>query len=357
MSAYTPGTGRGPQAVRSSAPRPIRPGRGGCALALIGSLLIAPPAVGDYADHPAAQAFRTTMIEEHDFAPGELDRLLATAQRQDSIIEAMNRPAEALPWRRYRPIFVTDDRAAAGVEFWREHAGRLAAVENEFGVPAALIVAILGVETRYGDYTGRHRVLDALATLAFDYPQRADFFREELRHFLLLTRELEIPPEQPKGSYAGAMGWPQFIASSYRAYATDGDGDGRRDLWDSPEDILASIANYFRAHGWQSGDPIVRRARLTAEAQPEAVMTDGLEPSHTLEFFGHFGIEPTRPINPGRRAKLLELEGSEGTEYWLGFRNFYVISRYNHSALYSLAVYQLAQAIRTARAETERGAG
>lgn len=294
--------------------------------------------------HPGMDAFIEEMVSSHDLNREDLVRVLSTAEKKDSIIAAMTRPAEAKPWHEYRRIFVTPERVAGGVAFIQEHRALLERVEAEFGVPVEMIAAIVGVETRYGDITGSYRVLDALATLAFHYPPRAKFFRGELKHFLLLAQEENLPGREVLGSYAGAMGLGQFIPSSYRAYAVDFDGDGRRDLWGSKADAIASVANYFHAHRWRPGDPVAVPAKAGADARELKSLP--LDPQYPLEQMIDWGYQPVVAVENGQElATLIELESERGPEFWIGFHNFYVISRYNRSALYSMAVYQLSQAI------------
>lgn len=270
---------------------------------------------------------------------------LAGVRVQPSILAAIARPAEKKkPWKDYRPIFVTEQRIEGGRAFYREHRELLDRTAREYGVPAEIIVAILGVETRYGNITGKYRVLDALATLAFHYPPRAPFFRSELKQlFLLGDLHLAYPIEELKGSYAGAMGWGQFMPSSIANYARDGDRDQRIDLWNSLPDITASIANYFAAHGWETDAPVVTRAQPADDARH--IEPGGLEPVYPVQQMEAWGYAPLTRIDPTRVSNLLVLEAETGDEYWLTFRNFYVISRYNRSALYSMAVWQLAQGI------------
>lgn len=297
------------------------------------------------AARPEVQAFIREMAARHGFDPNALSAVFGQAYTQPDIIAAITRPAEAKPWHAYRDIFLTPARISGGVEFWRTHAATLARAEQLHGVPAEIIVAIIGVETRYGGNTGRHRVLEALATLAFDYPKRADFFRKELEHYLLLTREEGIDPLALKGSYAGAMGLAQFMPSSYRAYAVDFDGDRRRDLWYNPEDAIGSVANYLSVHRWQPGGRVAMPAEVNGD-QYRTVLDGDLKPSQSVQNLRRYGVAPQGPVEEQQSAILLELEGERGPEHWLGFYNFYVITRYNRSPLYAMAVYQLGQEIR-----------
>ncbi len=314
-------------------------------LLLLGALLASAPAMASFAQRSEVQGFVEEMVREHAFDRGRLMHLLGEAQTRDDILAAIARPAEAKPWRDYRPIFVTDDRIRGGVAFWREHANALAAAEREFGVPAHVIVAIIGVETRYGRHTGRYRVLDALATLAFDYPPRSEFFRGQLSQYLLMTREEGIDPRELTGSYAGAMGQPQFMPSSFRHFAVDFDGDGRRDLWRNPVDVIGSVANYFHMHGWRAGAPVVHR--LADRARLETVASRALEPTLPVKELTALGVE-TPQATPGEKVSVVRLDGQKGPEYWLARHNYYVITRYNRSLHYAMAVHQLGEAIRAA---------
>ncbi len=291
----------------------------------------------------ARAAFLAEVQTRHAIAPDEAAVLLDQARYQQSIIDAITRPAEAKPWKDYRPIFLTADRIAKGRAFLARHRDALRAVEENTGVAAPILVAILGVETGYGANTGRYRVLDALYTLGFFYPKRAEFFRGELMQAFALAREEKLDLGAITGSYAGAMGWGQFIPSSYRAYAVDGDGDGIRDLWNSLPDVLASVANYFAVHKWQAGEPVAVRAVRASDAQE--FVPNSLEAEYSLPELAARGYRPAEAIGHAAPATLLKLEGAQGPEYWITFNNFYVISRYNRSPLYSMAVFQLAQAI------------
>lgn len=301
-----------------------------------------------YAAHPEARAFIDEMVERHRLPRTEVEAALAQAERQQSILDAISRPAEAKPWRDYRPIFLTEARIAGGADFWNGNAAILEETSAQFGVDTDVIVAIIGVETRYGSHTGRYRVLDALATLAFDYPPRGEFFRGELEQFFLLAREEEIDPLEAKGSYAGAMGQGQFIPSSYRRYAVDFDGDGRRDLWNSQRDVLGSVANYLKVHGWEKGAPVVARAQVDGDAY-RALLDKGLKPHLPAGELARYGVSTTEPIPAETPVALIELEGAEGPEHWVVFNNFYVITRYNRSPLYAMAVHQLGAEIAARR--------
>jgi len=306
-----------------------------------------PPPAGDPGPGYAGislkrEAFVAQAAKTSGLAPAAIAAWLDQAQYKQSIIDAITRPAEGKPWRDYRPIFLTDKRIADGRAFLALHRGELAAIQARTGVPPEYVTAIIGVETFYGGNTGSYRVLDALYTLGFFYPKREEFFRNELAELFALSREEQLDLATLRGSYAGAMGWGQFIPSSYRAYAIDGDGDGRRDLVNSPRDAMASVANYFKEHGWQPGQPVVARASADGTAAP--FVPADFEPKYSLAQLAEKGFRPIEPVPP-LPATLVTLEGADGTEYWLAFRNFHVITRYNRSPLYAMAVHQLAQAI------------
>lgn len=302
---------------------------------------------GTLAARGDVQAFIEEMIQRHGFDRGWLQQIFTRGRIQPGIIATMTRPAESRPWHAYRGIFLTERRIAGGVDFWRAHRDTLSRAEARFGVPAEIIVAILGVETSYGENTGSHRVLEALATLAFDYPRRADFFRRELEHFLLLVREEAVDPLGMTGSYAGAMGLAQFMPSSYRAYAVDFSGDGRRDLWRNPVDAIGSIANYLAEHRWQPGGPVTVPARVNGSAWRALLSPyNDLRPRLEYRQLAAQGVHSSAPVAADAPALLLELEAEQGPEYWVGFHNFYVITRYNRSPLYAMAVHQLGREIR-----------
>lgn len=294
--------------------------------------------------------FIQELISRHEFDAAELRELLQQAEPRQDIIDAMNNPAERLPWHRYRPIFLRPERIEHGVAFWDKHATLLQVISADYGVPPEILVAIVGVETYYGRYKGKHRVLDALATLGFNYPPRAPFFRRELEQFLLLAREEDLDPLELTGSYAGAMGMPQFIPSSYRNYAADGDGDGRRDLFNNPADILASVANYFRRHHWEPGGPVAVPAQVQGGGW-QAVNDKDLKPSRRFAELQDAGVKTQASIDGNTTSRLLVLEAKDGNEYWATFNNFYVITRYNHSPLYAMAVFQLAEEIKNKRSQ------
>ncbi len=314
-------------------------------LALLAMVFSTIATAESYAGHPSAVEFTERMVSEHGFAREEVEALVADAERQQSILDAIARPAEKTKaWYEYRRIFLNDRREREGIEFMREHRATLARAQAETGVPAEIIVAILGVETYYGRIAGSYRVLDALATLAFDYPRRSPFFSSELENFLLLTREQGLDPTVLKGSYAGAMGYGQFMPSSYRAYASDFDGDGVADIWNNPVDAIGSVANYLARHGWREGEPVVSAATVAADA--EAEIFDGkLKPARSVADFAAAGVVAEQSLDPGALATAMRFELADGFEHWLGLHNLYVITRYNHSAMYAMSVFQLSQRI------------
>ena len=304
----------------------------------------------------ARTEFVTDMVSKHGFDRDELAALIGSARIQPKILEAISRPAErTLEWHEYRKIFLTEERIAAGERFWREHEETLAEISSQYRVEPEMIVAIIGVETFFGRITGKHKVLDARATLAFAYPPRSKFFRSELEQFLLLTREEGVEPTAALGSYAGAMGAAQFIPSSYRAYAVDASQDGKRDLWQDWRDVIGSVANYFKRHGWKPDQPVVARATLGSR-------WSGTKPSNrpklnsTVAGLSDKGYVFSTKMPDDARALALHLRGSEGEEYWIGFHNFGVITRYNRSVMYALAAHQLGQEIRSRKQQSTRTA-
>ena len=311
------------------------------------SLFSANVSAADFSDKKAVKTFIKEMAKKHKFNKQHLEKLFSRAKMYDSILEAIARPAEGKPWYQYRPIFVTKKRTQGGVDFWKENAEALERAEKTYGVPAEIIVAIIGVETRYGKHAGVYPVFDSLATLAFGYPPRATFFKSELEHFLLMTREEGFDAQKLLGSYAGAMGMPQFISSSFRRYAVDFDGDGKRDLWNNTTDAIGSVANYFRKHHWKPGLPIVHKVSVdTKRKEYKKLLTKSLKPSHTQLELLLGGVTLPSGINKEYKGKLIVLEKPVGEDHWVAWDNFYVITRYNHSALYSMAVYQLSQQIK-----------
>ena len=300
-------------------------------------------------DTESVDAFINMMVTTHQFDESELNELFQAVEIKEDILKKISSPAEGLPWYKYRKIFMTDARINGGVKFWQENEPALTAVEKKTGVPAEIIIAIIGVETFYGQKTGNHRVIDALSTLAFAYPPRSKFFLSELENFLLLCRDEHINPLEPVGSYAGAMGMPQFMPSSFRAYAADFDNDSRRDIWHNNGDVIASVANYFVKHQWQTGQAIAIPVSATDEKYKTA-LNGNLKPDLSLSELESINLNISRSLPSGTKVKLLAFEQESfgqkpGEELWAGLDNFYVITRYNHSPLYAMAVYQLSLSI------------
>lgn len=322
-----------------------------CWLAAV-ALGLSPVVRADYSQHPLAAGFVSEMVREHGFTAAEINQWLAKAQKRQPILDAIARPAEkSKTWKEYRPIFIVPARIANGVTFWNDNRTALARAEKEYGVPAEIIVAIIGVETNYGRNMGSWYVIDALTTLAFDYPPRAPFFRSELVNYFILTREQKHNPLEFKGSYAGAMGYGQFMPSSYRNFAVDFSGDGFTDIWNNPTDAIGSVANYFKKHGWQTGKPVVIPARLTRKRDQVSVnesFNKVIPPVMTIREWKKVGIAPTQKISSAMPAISIEFDGINGLEYWFGLQNFYTITRYNRSPMYAMAVYDLSRDIKVA---------
>ncbi len=300
--------------------------------------------------HPGADAFIAQAVADHELDADEVSAVLADGAFQQRIADLIARPAEGKAWYDYRPIFITDQRIAEGLDFWRTHEALIAAVTEQYQVDPQIIVAIIGVETFYGRITGDFRVLDALTTLAFYYPSdrtrdRSDFFSRELMQYLLLSPEEQLPLREVKGSYAGAMGLGQFMPSSYRAYAVDFDGDGRRDLWASTPDVVGSVANYLHVHGWEPGGPVVRAVN-PSDAERSLPEQSNYKPWQSVLSFHEQGFKSAPDLDAERQAALVRLEERSGDSFWLSFQNFYVITRYNRSPMYAMVVYQLSEALR-----------
>ncbi len=292
-------------------------------------------------------AFIDEMVNTHDFDRDALASLLAKAEIKATIIKKISTPAErTFTWGEYRKIFITKERVNAGATFWRDNKEMLGRIQLETGVPIEMLVGIIGVETYFGRITGKDRVIDALATLAFEYPKRSAFFTKELREFLILAREEELDPLTPMGSYAGAMGRPQFMPSSFRAYAVDSTGDGKRDIWNNWADVSGSIANYFLAHKWRVDEAVATQATLSSTwkgAVPEPA--NALTVTDTVESLSKKGVMFATDLCADSKGQLLTYEGDDGIEHWVGFHNFFVITKYNRSVMYALAVHQLGQQI------------
>jgi membrane-bound lytic murein transglycosylase B len=292
-------------------------------------------------------AFIDEMVKTREFDRGALSSVLAKAEIKASIVRKISMPAErTLTWGEYRKIFITKERVNAGATFWRDNIEMLERIQLETGVPIEILVGIIGVETYFGRITGKDRVIDALATLAFEYPKRSVFFTKELKAFLILAREEELDPLAPMGSYAGAMGRPQFMPSSFRAYAVDSTGDGKRDIWNDWADVSGSIANYFLAHKWRVGEEVATQATLSSAwtaSIPEPANT--LKVTDTVESLSKKGVMFATDLYADSKGQLLTYKGVDGIEHWVGFHNFFVITKYNRSVMYALAVHQLGQQI------------
>lgn len=292
------------------------------------------------------QRFIKMMVEKHQFEQTMIEATLAKASKNEDILQSIAKPWEAKPWFQYRPIFLTEKRLTKGLAFWQTHQKALARAEEETGVPAEIIVAIIGVETFYGTYQGKYSVLDALVTLGFHYPPRATFFRSELAQLFLLAKEESFDITKLQGSYAGAMGWGQFISSSYRYYAVDFDGDGVRDLLNNPVDAIGSVANYFKKHHWKANDSIAFKASVSGN-QYSALLSKSLKYSHQWSQLQDAGVSvAAADLSKDIKVKLFEFEQADNKEYWVGLPNFYVITRYNHSPLYAMAVFQFSQQLK-----------
>jgi membrane-bound lytic murein transglycosylase B len=300
---------------------------------------------------PELESLLDHMVRTHGFDANALRELLTKVQTNSGVQRAVAAPATAKPWYEFKPLFVDEARISGGVRYWSEHAETLERARRDFGVPEAIVVALIGIETRYGRVTGSFRVIDALATLAFDVPGRKDYFRGELEQFLLLARDQSWDPLAVRGSYAGAMGVPQFMPSSYRRYAVDFSGDGKIDLWSDPADVIGSVAAYLRQFGWKDGAPVVIPARVeTTEAK--ALLELGLKPSLSLEQWRQRGVEPMSAVDGSALASLFSLDLVGGAEYWLGLDSFYALLQYNRSRNYAMAVLQLAAEIARERERT-----
>lgn len=318
---------------------------------LLLTLLFTSSAQGDYSEREDVQQFIQKMVNQHQFVESDLTKQFTRAKKLDSVLEKIARPAEkTLNWKQYQRIFLTDKRIQRGKEFLKTHSELLRKAEQTYGVPAEIITAIIGVETFYGRLSGKTAVFDSLTTLGFDYPPRSKFFLSELEQLLLLSREEDIDVKTVRGSYAGAMGMPQFISSSYRRYAVDFDGDGKRDLWSSLPDVIGSVANYFKVHGWRNGESILHPVSVKHEHERE-LGKNKLKPYKTVAEFEKQGVNVDAAIARDAQATLLTFDGKQGIEHWLGLKNFYVITRYNHSSLYAMAVFHLSEKLKSAETD------
>lgn len=321
--------------------------------AVVSLLLVActsVPTVADLPERDDMSSFIAEMSQRHGFDRAQLEAWFKEARVRSDIIDTISRPAESKPWYQYRPIFLQPARIEGGAAFWNEHADVLQRAEKIYGVPPQIITAILGVETRYGQHQGGYRVMDSLVTLAFNYPPRAAFFKDELEQYLLLTREEGIDPLAMTGSYAGAMGQTQFISSSYRHYAIDFDGDGKRDLWNDTADAIGSVASYLKEHGWERGGVVAVPVAVSGELY-QSLLAKGLKPTVKIADMKKQGVTLEAALPDDILAALIALDQKDGPEYWAGLQNFYAITRYNHSALYAMAVYQLSEEIRALHKE------
>jgi membrane-bound lytic murein transglycosylase B len=304
---------------------------------------------GPYADYPALERFIDKMVSRHGFSRAYLNALFSQVQRKQWTLDYLGReskpsaPPRPGAWSRYRAKFLTEKHISTGARFWSQYASALQRARTQYGVNPEHIMGIMGVETLYGGNLGNHRIIDALATLAFDYPRRSAYFTDELESFLVLTRDEGIDPAQPVGSYAGAMGLGQFMPSSFLKFAVDFDGDGRKDLWD-PVDAIGSVAHYFVRHGWHPGRPVVVPAIVSSPAARR--LECGLDTRYPLVSLIRYGVRPLISYPGAESVRLLRLSTISGDEYWLGYDNFYVITRYNHSTHYAMAVHQLAEAVK-----------
>lgn len=304
-----------------------------------------------FCQRPDVQTYIMAVSKQYGFSQMELTNWFNTVQIQPAIITSISKPYEKKPWDTYQGIFLQDKRIQNGIAFFKQNRTVLDNAEKKYGVPAPIIVAILGVETYYGEQQGTYRVLDSLSTLGFDYPPRAPFFKKELTEFLLLCRQLNLDPTTVQGSYAGAIGQAQFMPSSYRHYAIDFSGEGRSDLRRNPHDAIYSIANYLQKNGWKADEPIATPAKIIG-TQYQSLDVDAKTPLYTMDQLKFFGITPLYypPVIPNGLVGLVKLETTGAPQYWIGFNNFYVITRYNTSKQYAMAVFLLA-------AEIQRGAG
>lgn len=300
-----------------------------------------------------AQAFVRDMVERHGFDANSVTATLALAQHEPQVIRLISPPARpgVRSWQKYRARFLDRLRIDGGLAFWAENEADLQRASDQYGVPIEIIVAIIGVETVYGRNTGSFETLSALATLAFDYPPRAPLFRRELEALLLLARDQGREPQSYHGSYAGALGYPQFLPSSVRSFGVDFDGDGHIDFDAGPADAIGSVANYLRVHGWRTGEPVAERARFAGVVDAAPLVAAGIEPTLEPALLAEAGVTTLLGAAPAATATLVDLETpGTTTEYWLGYRNFYVITRYNRSSFYAMSVFELAEALRARRA-------
>ena len=318
-------------------------------LAFLNFVVVAPAVAADTALRPDIDAFVTDMAAKHRFDVQQLRELFAKAQLRPNILRIMTAPSTAKPWYEFRPLYVNERRIEGGLAFWTENAATLARARLKFGVPENIIVATIGIETLYGRHVGKVKVLDALTTLAFDYPRRAEFFRGELEAYLLLGREQAWDLAEVRGSYAGAIGLPQFLPSSYEKYAVDFDDDGTRHLWGDAADAIGSVANYYRSYGWETDRVAAVPVALDDHALATLDTTE-IMPRRTVAEYVEAGATPLANAPPEAKAALIKLDTESGPRYWLALQNFYVITRYNRSVNYAMAVLELAKEIEERRA-------
>jgi len=323
------------------------------AIALVVLCNVPPASSQTRSQTQAVRSFVAEMADKHGFDRVELQEVFGDTRFHPRIVALMNKQTKRKPWEDYRSLFVNNEKITAGRRFWQSNRADLALARERYGVPEEIIVAVIGIETHYGRHTGQFKVLEALTTLAFDYPKRASLFRRELEHYLLLAREESMSLGTPLGSYAGAMGIAQFMPGSYRRYGVDFDGDGKRDLFDNTTDAIGSVANYLTAHGWQRNEPVAAAAVLEGAHAEPPFEASTLSTRYSLEELKRRGVTAPGAFPSTKRAIPLTLENRNGAEYWLGFDNFYVITRYNHSTYYAMAVYQLSQELRKDREQAE----
>jgi membrane-bound lytic murein transglycosylase B len=343
-----------------------------CNIPLLALFLMHPVYADSKQPPDAEQSFTTELVEKYGFSADEVRQQLSSAVKNDDVLTAISRPWEAKPWHKYQPIFLTEKRLTKGLEFWQTHHKALQRAEQQFGIPAGIIVAIIGIESFYGSYTGTYSALDALYTLGFYYPRRSTFFRKELAELFVLAREENFSLNELTSSYAGALGWGQFIPSSYRYYAIDFDGDGHRDLLNNPVDAIGSVANYFSRHGWQKNQPVAFPVTVK-NSEYHKFIAKGLKYKDTFgqlktaaiqldqqaakQFSLSHSQDKWQQVADTSDAKLFEFEQPTQAEYWLGLKNFYVITRYNHSPLYAMAVYQFSLQLSHARQQQDKAHG
>jgi len=318
------------------------------AVILVLGMLTVSPAWATSALQPQIKDFIEEMVDRYAFDRLKLETAFAQVKILPDALKLISAPSSSISWNKYHERFVNQQRITGGVNFWRKHAQILAKASQIYGVPEEIIVAIIGIETNYGTSTGSYRVIDTLTTLAFQFPRRAEYFREELAQYFLLSREQNFDVMSIKGSYAGAIGIPQFMPGSYRRYAIDFDGDGRINLSDNASDAIGSVGNYLKMFGWQENEPIVLRAQKKSDDFLKSI-EPGIEPLYSINQLRQAGIVTAAPVDGESLAALIMLDNDGQEEFWLGLKNFYVITRYNRSTFYAMSVYALAETIRLAK--------